>query len=361
VHLLDEPEFSVVRTSRNHYKITPAEQSTLAAKKIGVIGLSVGQTIALALAMERTCGEIRLADFDALELSNLNRVRSGVATLGLSKAVVAAREIAEIDPFLRVTCFLEGITEATIDSFLTGDGGLDLLVEVCDSLNVKLLARQRARVARVPVLMQTSDRGMLDVERFDREPDRPLLHGLMEHLDVGGLQHLSSEEKVPHILAMLGIDTVSNRLKASMLEVEQTIPTWPQLAGAVMLGGAMVSDVSRRILLDQFHESGRFYVDLEELIADKEVHPKDARALLEPPPPLSVEDMVAAVDQLVLPDLGYDQRVDRSEITRLVESAILAPSGGNSQPWQWLHRGHSCPHNSQCGRPYPNRRPRIRL
>jgi nitroreductase len=46
---------------------------------------------------------------------------------------------------------------------------------------------------------------------------------------------------------------------------------------------------------------------------------------------------VATVDQLALPQLGYNQRLDRSEITRLVESATLAPSGGNSQPWQWLH------------------------
>ncbi|HTQ18335.1 Rv1355c family protein [Mycobacterium sp.] len=337
VHLLDEPEFVAVRTSRNHYKITPDEQQALAGKRIGVIGLSVGQTIALALAMERTCGEIRLADFDTLELSNLNRVRAGVATLGLAKTVVAAREIAELDPFLRVDCALQGITESTVDAFLTEGGALDLLVEECDSLDIKVLARQHARAAGIPVLMQTSDRGMLDVERFDLEPDRPLLHGLIEHLDADGLRHLSAEEKVPYVLAMLGIDTVSDRLKASMLEVEQTIPTWPQLGGAVMLGGAAVSDVSRRILLDQFHESGRFYLDLEELVTDKNDRPKDVGAQQEPPPPLSVEDMVAAVGRLVLPPLGHAQRLDRAEITRLVGSATLAPSGGNAQPWQWLH------------------------
>jgi hypothetical protein len=33
VHLLGEPEFVAVRTSRNQYKITPAEQHALAAKK----------------------------------------------------------------------------------------------------------------------------------------------------------------------------------------------------------------------------------------------------------------------------------------------------------------------------------------
>lgn len=339
VHLLDEPDFVAVRTSRNQYKITPAEQRALAEKRIGVIGLSVGQTIAVALAMERTCGEIRLADFDTLELSNLNRLRSGVAALGLAKTAVAAREIAELDPFLRVTCFPEGITDATIDPFLTEGGSLDLLVEVCDSLDIKLLARQRAKATGIPVLMHTSDRGMLDVERFDREPQRPLLHGLIEHLDVTTLEHLSTEAKVPYILAMLGIDTVSQRLKASMLEVEQTIPTWPQLADAVMLGGAAVSDVARRILLDEFHDSGRFYIDLEGLIADQTVTAAATVTpeLPQPRPPLSTHEMVAAVRELALSEVPSAHRLDRSEVKRLVEAATRAPSGGNAQPWQWLY------------------------
>ena len=81
VHLLDEDEFIEVRTNRNQYKITRQERDTLATKKIGIIGLSVGQSIALTLSMERGFGELRLADFDLLELSNLNRIRTGVHNL----------------------------------------------------------------------------------------------------------------------------------------------------------------------------------------------------------------------------------------------------------------------------------------
>jgi hypothetical protein len=93
VHLLDKDEFVEVRTNRNRYKITKEEQDDLSTKKIGIVGLSVGQSIALTLAMERTCGELRLADFDTAELSNLNRIRTGVHNLGLSKTIIAAREI----------------------------------------------------------------------------------------------------------------------------------------------------------------------------------------------------------------------------------------------------------------------------
>ena len=115
VHLLPEEEFIRVRTLRNNYKITPQEQKELAKKKVGIVGLSVGQSIALAMALERSCGEMRLADFDHLELSNLNRLKAGVTSLGVEKIVIAAREIAEIDPYLKLTLFRDGITEENID------------------------------------------------------------------------------------------------------------------------------------------------------------------------------------------------------------------------------------------------------
>jgi molybdopterin/thiamine biosynthesis adenylyltransferase len=184
VHLLDEKEFAFLRTNRNCHKITSSEQAALAGKKVGIIGLSVGQSIAMTLAMERSFGELRLADFDLLELTNLNRIRTGVHNLGVSKAVLVAREIAEIDPFLKTVCFLDGITPENVDAFFLDGGKLDIVVDECDGLDVKVLCRQKAKASGVPVLMDASDRGTLDVERFDLEPERPLLHGFLAGLDV---------------------------------------------------------------------------------------------------------------------------------------------------------------------------------
>jgi nitroreductase len=53
-------------------------------------------------------------------------------------------------------------------------------VEECDDLYLKIALREYARKKRVPVLMETSDRGLLEIERFDLEPERGILHGLME-------------------------------------------------------------------------------------------------------------------------------------------------------------------------------------
>ena len=54
-----------------------------------------------------------------------------------------------------------------------------------------------------------------------------------------------------------------------MPEIGKTILTWPQLASAVVLGGGVSADVTRRIFLNQFTDSGRFYIDIEELIKNK--------------------------------------------------------------------------------------------
>ncbi len=338
VHMLDRDEFIQVRTNRNQYKITKKEQEILSTKTVGIIGLSVGQSIALTLAMERGFGELRLTDFDTLELSNLNRIRSGVHNLDVPKVVITAREIAEIDPFLHVKCFFEGLTEDNMNSFFTENGKLDLLVDECDGLDIKILARYKARELRIPVLMDTSDRGMLDVERFDLEPSRPLLHGTIDNVDPKTIKGLSTEDKIPVMLQMLGIENISLRAKASMLEVEQTINTWPQLASSVVLGGAVGADVSRRILLDQFHESGRYYIDLDELVADTKTSEEHSLVKHNPFAPLWEEDMKNLASKLNFEAFPDDISPNRETIDILVTAASAAPSTGNDQPWKWFYR-----------------------
>lgn len=345
VHILDEKEFVFLRTSRNQYKITPDERDQLATKKIGVVGLSVGQSVAVTMAMERLFGEIRLADFDVLELTNLNRIRTGIHNLDLPKAVSVAREIMEIDPFLKVTCFTDGLTEQNMDGFFMDGGKLDLLVEECDSIDIKIVSRYKARQLRVPVLMEASDRGLLDVERFDLEPDREILHGLVNGLDPEKLKTLkTSEEKLPYMMPIVGFESVSTRLKASALEIGETITTWPQLASAVTFGGGLTADVSRRILLDQYRQSGRYYVDVEQLVGDKATTQTQPTPWQPPVTALTTEKMLAIAASVSLHGqaAGLGQRaglaLEKDTILKLVASANLAPSSGNNQPWKWLHQ-----------------------
>lgn len=336
VHTLEEKEFIELRTSRNKYKITEEERTVLSSKKIGVIGLSVGQSVSLTLAMERCFGELRIADFDELELTNLNRLRSGIYNLGVKKTIIVAREIAEIDPYLKVTCFHEGITENNLDKFLLENGKLDALIDECDGVDIKLKCRIAAKKYMIPVLMEASDRGTVDVERFDLEPERPLLHGYIQHLDVSNFHTLTTnEQKLPYLLAFAGIETLSTRMKASAIEVGQTISTWPQLASAVTLGGGITADICRRVLLDQFHQSGRYFIDIEELVGDPK---EDDKMFYQKFEKLTVEKMRSFAS--VIPHKEINHAVFNTDIIEtLMQAALVAPSPGNNQPWKWYFDG----------------------
>lgn len=260
VRVLPEAEFRELRTSRNRNKVT-AEEQQLLGKRIGVVGLSVGQAAALTLAMEQVGGELVLADFDALGLSNLNRLRSGVHNL------------------------------------------------------------------------ETSDRGMLDIERFDLEPGRPLLHGLIEGWDLERFRSLSTLEKILAAFELVVGTNVSTRTAASLIEVRQTLKTWPQLASAVALAGATSTDTPRRILLGQLSCSGRFHVDLERTVA--------AKSAVVVAPTVRADDVSpqAKASHVSLSVERSAGELTAEQVRTLVHFGTMAPSGGNSQPWTF-HYAH---------------------
>ncbi len=316
VRLLGPRAFAALRLDRNRNKLTSAEQARLRTLRIGVVGLSSGHSIAHLLAMEGLVGELRLADFDTIGLSNLNRIPGSVLDIGINKAIVAARRISEIDPYLRVIVNTEGITQDNLGEFLDG---LDLVIEQCDSLDTKFLVREEARARRIPVLMETTDRGVLDVERFDLEPNRPLFHGILGDLDATDLANLPIEQKTPYLIRMIGPRDGSSRGAASLFEVGQTITGWPQLGSEVTLGAATAAAAVRRFGLDGDLPSGRVRFDMEEVLAGIR--------------PVEVDTSAEEDQRAPLPDDPPPDGDDPIEL--IVDAARRAPSGGNVQPWRF--------------------------
>jgi molybdopterin/thiamine biosynthesis adenylyltransferase len=222
--------------------------------------------VARALSLERIYGELRIADFDELELSNLNRIASTVYNIGINKTELLAREIAELDPYLKVVCYDEGVTKGNVEEFIDG---LDILIDECDSLDIKILLREKASAKGIPVIMETSDRGMLDIERYDENPEAPILHGLVAGLDSTKLNGLSNEEKIPYVMSILDAENISDRLKESMTEIGKSISTWPQLGSDVTHGGGSTTIAARKILLNEDVKSGRYYIDPAHILTKK--------------------------------------------------------------------------------------------
>ena len=313
VAILGPSAYRRARLDRNRNLISTEEQDRLASLRVGIVGLSVGHALAHTVALQGLCGTLRLADFDGLELHNLNRVPATVFDLGINKAIVAARRIAEADPYFPVEVMTDGLNPQSVDEFING---LDVVVEECDSLEIKTLVREAARTHQLPVLMATSDRGLLDVERFDLQPGRPLFHGLLGDVNDADLARLSTDDKVPHVLRLLDPAALSARGAASLLEVGHTLSTWPQLAGDVAVGAGAVAEAIRRIGLGEDLPSGRVRIDVATALQNL----NDPSA-----PPVSPHSPEPAA--------APPTPIPHTTAESIAAAAIRAPSGGNAQPW----------------------------
>ena len=206
-----------------------------------------------------------------------------------------------------------GLTLDTVEQFLDG---LNIVVEECDSLDMKAIVRERARARGIPVLMATSDRGLVDVERFDLEPQRPILHGLLGDVDTASLARYDRGwQKVPYLVRLLEAEHSSGRLVASVAgNLTAHSPTWPQVSGDVVLGATVIAEAVRRIGVGEVLRSGRTRLDVG-LAFDH---------LDQPPIRDRTADSAVYIDPAsTLPGVAGV----------IAGAAIRAPSGGNIQPW----------------------------
>lgn len=264
VHVLGPAEYREVVTNRNRDKITREEQELLATRRVAAVGLSVGAEAAVAVAQEHLCGTLALADFDRLDLSNLNRLAGSCADLGLPKATLAARRVVGLDPYLGVEVFGEGLHEGNMDAFLEG---ADLLLEECDGLAMKYHVRTAARERGIDVVFAADERGFLSVEPYGSRPDLLPFHGR-----VRGPQPPREAYATPleHMRALTewmgGWDRISDRSRRSLERLGDTLCGYPQLAGEARFAAGQVAHVARRLLLGERLPPSLLHLDLEELV-----------------------------------------------------------------------------------------------
>lgn len=265
-HILDDKEFQMVRTARNRNLITADEQERFYHSVIGVAGLSVGNSVALAIVLQGGARHIKLADNDRLALSNLNRVRAGVQNIGLSKIELTAREIYTINPYAHVELFPDGLNKKNISRFFRGVRALDIVIDEIDNFAVKYLIREQARKYRIPVLMgaDNGDNAIIDIERYDQDPHTPFFHGRLGAIGYDDLSRMDKFSTGKTIAAYLGLENTTMRALQSLQHMGKTIVSWPQLGGAALLNGAAIAYCVRKILNNQVLENNRALISLDE-------------------------------------------------------------------------------------------------
>lgn len=275
VHILPEADFHLVRTARNKNLINQAEQDRFYNSTIGIGGLSVGSTVALAIALEGGAKRLKLADMDRLALSNTNRILTGADNLGVLKVELAARKIYEINPYAEIELFPEGLNKKNIEKFFDG---LDIVIDELDDLAVKYLIREQAKKRGMAVVMaaDNGDNAVVDIERYDLDKNTPFFHGRMgRDISYEMLSRLDKFGIGKMITKHIGPENVTERMQESLLEMGKTIVSWPQLGGAALINGAAAAYCVRKILNNQPLEMNRSLISLDEKLIPNYNSPKE--------------------------------------------------------------------------------------
>lgn len=269
LHMVGADELRVLRTNRTNELITADEQRTLSNFSAGVAGLSFGNGIALSLVYSGAANTIKIADRDIFETTNLNRVRVGLPSVTEQKTAVTAREIFEINPYADVAVFSDGLTEQNLPDFINGTTKLNVVFDVVDNFAMKVRLRLAAREAGIPVVMLTSleDSILVDVERFDLDPEAELFHGLLGNVTDDLLnKEMTEAEKARYAMAIVGPEHVSYRNLLSLSEVGTKLVSRPHLYGTVSIVCGLAAYIVKRIALGEDMPSMRNHVKFNEVL-----------------------------------------------------------------------------------------------
>lgn len=234
---------------------------------IGFAGASVGGNICEGWLREARPRQVKVADPDWIELTNLNRgermsLRHVVASRAerfdrrnpydlprVPKAEYLAYEQQLVDPYTTFYVYKDGLTRANIERFLCGDGAgeprIDVLVEEMDNFELKYLVREECRKHGIDVIMLSDFGHSVDVLwnffRTDRHspigfsaPDDVLRETLVAAK--GG----DRNKMIEFGTGLCGGDITCNRFKAWMDgKGEQPTSSVPQSGATAMASGAI--------------------------------------------------------------------------------------------------------------------------
>jgi hypothetical protein len=266
-HFLSPDQMYHLRTLRNQGLVTNSEQQRLRTKKIGIIGLSVGKTVALSLVRFGIGSHFVLADNDVVDVTNTNRAFYDLTELGRSKLDLTAEKMFQLDPFLSIDQHSKMIDHEALQDFMDG---CDLVIDTFDTFPVKLALRQLAKEKKIPVLSGVDlDRGMLLIlERYDldSELDTSLF---LNRLDPSQLMKgsYSKKEVTDFFIQMIGHELHSERLLKTVKAVGEKYTSYPQLIVASQLFSAVMVYIAELVLLGTKTESFRSHIDLQTIFA----------------------------------------------------------------------------------------------
>lgn len=152
-------------------------QLRLAQSRVLIVGLGgLGSPVALYLAAAGV-GELHLADFDAVDLTNLQRqVLHDTASLGQTKVESAAARLKALNPDIRLQLHRQALDADSLGAALAA---VDLVLDCTDNFAIREAINAACVVARKPLISGAAIRLSGQLSVFDlRRADSPCYHCL---------------------------------------------------------------------------------------------------------------------------------------------------------------------------------------
>ena len=138
------------RYIRNLGALTEEECAVLRGKTVFVAGCGGLGGYLIEMLLRLGVGEIRAADGDVFEASNLNRqLLSSPSTLGSGKAAAAAARAREINPEVRFAAVSDFVTEENAAELVKG---CDAVLDALDNITARRLLAAACAEAGVPLI-----------------------------------------------------------------------------------------------------------------------------------------------------------------------------------------------------------------
>lgn len=125
-------------------------QDKLLAAKVLIVGAGgLGSPVAMYLAAAGV-GHLILVDFDAVDLSNLQRqIAHTTARIGVNKAISAAQTLRELNPDVQVTCIEQPLDAAALAERVRS---MDVVVDCTDNFRTRFAINAACVAAKIPLV-----------------------------------------------------------------------------------------------------------------------------------------------------------------------------------------------------------------
>lgn len=326
--------------SRNIGLLTQAEQEKMANAKVGIPGMGgVGGVHLITMVRTGVC-RFNIADFDIFEPVNINRQYGArIPHFGASKLEVMKEEALQINPYLEIHEFPDGLKESNIDEFLDG---VDVVLDSLDffEFHIRRLLFNRAREKGIYVitagplgfssamLIFSPHKGMSFDEYFNITED-------MEPKD----QYLS------YAVGLAPRATHIKYIDPSRVDLESK--TGPSLNISCQICSGMAATEAVRIILNkkpikpvpyyfQFDPYVRKYRSGKLFLGNR--NPVQRLKMKVVKSILNEDNQIRPPAEPKRPGIPTrDGKVPEDVIRHIIKAGIQAPSGDNIQPWRFSY------------------------